>query len=150
GPHFPVMLLDAQMPGMDGFTLARRIKENPELAGAAILMLSSNDLSGDAKLCREIGVDLYLVKPIVRVELCRSILRVLSAAPVVDAPVREEGRIACAPRRLHVLLVEDNAVNQRLALRLLQKRGHDVTLATHGRAAVDACALESFDAILMD
>jgi len=157
GPHFAVMLLDAQMPGMDGFTLARRIKENPALAGAAILMLSSNDLTGDAKLCREIGVDLYLVKPIAQGELCRGILSVLQAAACSQTPAEREilvrtprPRTEPAARRLRVLLVEDNPVNQRLAQKLLEKRGHRVTLARHGREAVDAYARQSFDAVLMD
>src|SRR5579862_1834838 len=61
GRRFPIILLDAQMPDVDGFTLARKIKENPALAGAAIMMLSSADLLGDARSCREIGIELYLV-----------------------------------------------------------------------------------------
>jgi signal transduction histidine kinase/DNA-binding response OmpR family regulator len=152
GRRFPLILLDAQMPEMDGFMLAQRIKENPAFAGAAIMMLSSADLQGDARRCREIGIDLYLVKPVTQPELCRAILKVLRGAPVPVMPAAPgpSARLAPPARTLRVLLAEDNEVNQKLAVRLLEKRGHRVSVAGDGRQAVEAYASQEFDVILMD
>jgi CheY-like chemotaxis protein len=148
GRRFPVILLDANMPEVDGFEVVRRIKAVPALADAAIMMLSSADLCHDAQLCRELGVDMYLVKPVTQSELHGALLRVLhpngsrgtQARPSPPAP----------GRTLRVLLAEDNPVNQKLAVRLLEKRGHTVILVENGREAVARHASESFDVILMD
>ena len=77
GRGFPLVLLDAQMPGVDGFALAETIKQDPELAGATIMMLSSNDQHDDAKRCRELGIADYLIKPINQVELRHAVLKAL-------------------------------------------------------------------------
>jgi signal transduction histidine kinase/DNA-binding response OmpR family regulator len=152
GRSFPLILIDAHMPEIDGFMLAKEIKAEPAFASAAIMMLSSADLQGDARRCREIGIDLYLVKPVAQAELCRAILKVLpdgqsrnTSAPAVAASKTPE-----ASRSLHILLAEDNEVNQRLAVRLLEKRGHSVKIASDGRHAIEAHAVETFDLILMD
>ena len=151
GSTFPLVLLDAHMPGMDGFELAERIRARPELAGATILMLTSDDRAGDAARCRRLGVTSYLVKPLTQRELLASIVAALEAAPrtapaeapPADAAVRGSGR-------LHLLLAEDNVVNQALAAGLLKRDGHDVTIVGNGVAAVAAAAAGHFDAIFMD
>ena len=113
GHPYPLVLLDAQMPDMDGFTVAERIRQNPALAGATIMMLSSADLPGDAARCRALGLATYLTKPIKQSELLDAMLAVMgdarTTAPAA-APLR-----APAPepsRSLRILLAEDNLVNQ--------------------------------------
>ena len=152
GHPFPLILLDGQMPEMDGFTLATEIQKHPDLMKATIMMLTSAGHLGDAARCRELGISAYLVKPIRQGELLTAICQVLDkVAPKDHAPplvthhtLRED------KHRRHLLLAEDNAVNQKLAMRILEKRGYVVTLVGDGRAAVEAFQKESFNLVLMD
>jgi CheY-like chemotaxis protein len=149
---FALVLLDAMMPGMDGFTLAERIGRDPGLVGATLMMLSSAGQREDAARCRELGVATYLTKPVRQSTLLDAIMTALApsgSAEPAPSPAEPTGWGTCA-RPLRVLLAEDNAVNQRLAVRLLEKRGHRVTVVGTGRAAVDALGRDSFDAVLMD
>ena len=151
GHPFPLVLLDGQMPGMDGFTVAELIRHDASLAGATVMMLTSAGHVGDAARCRELGISAYLVKPIRQGELLNAICAVLQKTPqrspvplVTKYTLREERH------RFRILLAEDNLVNQKLAARLLEKRGFEVTVVGDGRAALQALANGSFDAILMD
>jgi PAS domain S-box-containing protein len=152
---FPLVLLDAQMPDMDGFALAEQIRQKPELAGATIMMLTSAGQRGDGARCRELGISAYLVKPIRQSELLEAILIALGKG------AREEDRsrlitrhtLREARRKVRVLLAEDNVVNQKLVVRLLERRGHTVEVATNGHEVLEA--LENppdgkFDLVLMD
>jgi two-component system sensor histidine kinase/response regulator len=145
--RFDLLLMDAMMPGVDGFEVvrrARRLASPPE----TIMMLGAARLHLDAGECRRLGVKQYLVKPVNESELFAAVRRVLGGVgeevPVV-VPVGPS-----KTRALKVLLAEDNAVNQKLATRLLEKMGHFVTLAANGGEAVAAHAAEEFDVILMD
>jgi PAS domain S-box-containing protein len=154
GQPYELVLTDMHMPVMDGFTLLQRIRENPSLSAATIIMLTSTGRPGDAQRCLELGAAAYLMKPIRQAELREAIAKAL----VAREP--EKARRAIAPRPpedarepasvLRVLLAEDNAVNQRLAVRLLEKRGHHIVLAANGREALEAIEKESFDLVLMD
>ncbi len=152
GTPFPLVLLDAMMPEMSGFAVVEEIRKDPRLAGATIMMLSSGDQMANAARCRELGVAVYLVKPIKQAELLEAILTALSLTPVK----KPEGARAAAPalpedrRRFHILLAEDNAVNQMVAVRLLQKRGHTVVVTGNGREALTALEDETFDLALLD
>ncbi len=151
GKPFLLVLVDVHMPEMDGFELAERIKHTPALAGATIMMLSSADLTGEAARCRELGVAAFLTKPIRQSELLDAMLLALgSVTPAVPRVAGRPQALAPPSRRLHVLLAEDNTVNQRLAARLLEKRGHTVVVANNGREALAAFELEPFDVVLMD
>jgi CheY-like chemotaxis protein len=155
GEPFPLVLLDAQMPDMDGFALAERMRDHPELVGATIMMLSSADRQGNAARCRELGIAAYLMKPLKQSELLNTIQNVLNAPLVREesaaARRRPEAEARGRPaRRLRVLLAEDNTVNQRLALRLLEKQGHAAVVAGNGREAVTAWETQPFDLVLMD
>jgi CheY-like chemotaxis protein len=150
GRPFPLILLDGQMPGMDGFTLAERIKKDPELVGATIMMLTSAGHFGDAARCRELGISAYLVKPIRQRELLEEICNILHLSTRKEAPLVTRHTLREDRNRLRVLLVEDNAVNQTLALRLLEKRGYIVSTAGDGRKALTALEKETFDVVLMD
>jgi len=154
GKPFGLVLTDMHMPNMNGFTLIEQIRQRPELATATIMMLTSAGHRGDAARCQELGVAAYLLKPIRQSELREAIARVLGAR-------EQEGAIPLVTRfsvqdarepalSLRVLLAEDNPVNQRLAVRLLEKRGHRVTVAGNGRETLDALDRENFDLVFMD
>jgi two-component system, sensor histidine kinase and response regulator len=154
GQSFPLVLIDALMPGMDGFELAERIKQDPGLAKATIMMLTSAGQRGDAARCRSLGIEAYLIKPIRQSELLDAILMTLGKPvgarrpPLVTRHTLREAR-----RKLSVLVVEDNPVNQQLALRLLEKEGHNATLAASGdeaMARLEGQGSEEFDLVLMD
>ena len=152
GKPFRLVLADANMPDMGGFALAEQIKQRPELAGVTIMLLTSAGHPGEAVRCRELGVAAYLTKPLNQSTLLDAILTALGASP------RDEARPSLVTRhslregrqRLHILLAEDNAVNQVLAVRLLTKRGHTVVVASNGREALATLEKESFDLVLMD
>ncbi len=151
GTPFALVLMDALMPGMDGFAVAEQIRRRPGLAGATIMMLSS-PRQGDTARCRELGVPRCLTKPLKQSDLFDAILDVLSAKPPERKPVHHDG-IPTPPapsRRFRVLLAEDNAVNQKLAVSLLAKQGHEVIVAHDGREATAALEQDSFDLVLMD
>jgi CheY-like chemotaxis protein len=151
------------MPEMDGFELAEKIKQSPELAGATIMMLSSSRRKEDLERCREVGVSLFLVKPIRQSALFDAILNTLSQhsdgkkGRTVDRPkkkgvtteTQEKGDIDMHPS-LKILLAEDNAVNRKLAEVLLRKREWDVVSVTDGQEALTVLEKEKFDLILMD
>ncbi|MGH9646921.1 MAG: response regulator, partial [Bryobacteraceae bacterium] len=151
GRPFPLVLLDCQMPEIDGFTLAQQIQDHPELVRTTIMMLTSADQLGDAMLCRQLGISAYLVKPVRQSELLDLICRSLQQAPrdtCEGSRVQDVPRFASGPSR--ILVAEDNVVNQTLARRLLEKRGYTVSVAPDGRAALAAIENESFDIVLMD
>jgi CheY-like chemotaxis protein len=154
GAPLPLVITDAQMPGEDGFYLARQLRFNPQCAGTAIVMLTSASQRLDPEWCRRLGLAAYLTKPVSPRDLRRLICEVLDrhpedppAAPPAAPSVPEESRPAASRK---ILLVEDNRVNQVVASRLLEKRGHKVTLAANGREAVAAVGREPFDLVLMD
>ena len=156
GAPFPLVLLDAQMPDVDGFSVAEAIKQDPGLAGATILMLTSAGAKGDGARCRALGIAAYLVKPISPDDLLRAILAVLrmpgdEAAPPMPLVTRHSPRES--RQKLRILLAEDNKVNQIVASRMLGKHGHTVVIATNGRnalAALENQGTERFDLVLMD
>ncbi|HEX3868083.1 MAG TPA: response regulator, partial [Gemmatimonadaceae bacterium] len=152
--HFRLLIVDAQMPEMDGFNFVECVRSNEAWGRPAIMMLSSATFHDDVRRCREIGIDLYLTKPVRAAELRDAVSRVLAntaatdnIGPLTVAP-KEQGMLNAIP--LRVLLAEDNAVNRRLALALLERRGAIVTVAVDGREALDAWAPGRFDVILMD
>jgi CheY-like chemotaxis protein len=147
---FAVVLLDAMMPEMDGFTLAEQIRGSE--AGATLMMLSSAGRREDAERCRALGVAAFLGKPIRQSTLLDAILTALAPAAREAGRAVREAEPAPHPSRpsLRLLLAEDNAVNQRLAVSLLEKRGHRVVVAGNGREALAALAEQAFDAVLMD
>jgi len=154
GVAYPLVITDLLMPGMDGFHLVEQIRSRPELCTATIMMLTSAGTRGDSGRCQELGVAAYLMKPIRQSELREAVARVLGAREhkgVIPLITRYSLKDAREPgTSLRVLLAEDNAVNQRLAVRLLEKRGHSVKLASNGREALQTLENELFDLVLMD
>ena len=149
GEPYELVLLDCHMPEMDGFTLAGRIQADPALSGATVLMLTSAGQPEDVERCRKLGVRAYLTKPVRQSELLETILATLGGSPLhtrlmaADEQARPGGP-------LHILVAEDNSVNQKLALALLKKQGHRVVIAKTGREAVEAVQQQTFDVVLMD
>ncbi len=151
GHPFPLILLDGQMPEMDGFTLAEHIQKDHHLAGATIMMLTSAGHLGDAARCRELGISAYLVKPIRQSELLRAICQILNkSAPAKVVPLVTRHTLRENKELLRVLVAEDNAVNRTLVTRMLEKRGFFVHAAEDGQAAVEALEKDPFDIVLMD
>ena len=154
GNPFALVVTDMHMPEMDGFTLIQKIREMPELSAAIVMMLTSAGHRGDAARCQELGISAYLLKPIRQSELREAIARVLGAAETAGA-ITLVTRYSLGDARdpstiLRVLLAEDNPVNQRVASRLLEKRGHRVQVVSDGREALTALEKENFDLVFMD
>jgi light-regulated signal transduction histidine kinase (bacteriophytochrome)/DNA-binding response OmpR family regulator len=149
---FTLVLLDGQMPEMDGFSVAEKLKLGERSGRSTVIMLTSAGMRGDTARCQELGIKAYLTKPVRRSDLLQAIQLVLgSQAVAAETPtmvtihsVRE------SRRRLKILLVEDNRVNQVLAIRILEKRGHEVTVARNGRLALEALKTFTPDLVLTD
>jgi PAS domain S-box-containing protein len=149
GEPFALVLLDGHMPGMDGFMVAQRIQQSPQLAGTTLLMLTSAGQPDDVARCRALGISAYLTKPVKQSELLDAILiarhaggKDVHAVPTAAPPP--------SGRHLRVLLAEDNLINQRVAARLLERQGHEVVVANNGLVALAALERETFDLVLMD
>ncbi|HUE85953.1 MAG TPA: response regulator [Vicinamibacterales bacterium] len=153
---FELVLLDANMPDMDGFAVAAEVARRPELATVTVMMLTSSGEHGDAARCAELGIKAYLVKPVYAADLLAAIDRVLGPIPSTAGGLTASGTAGGAlamkagGRRIRVLVVEDNVVNQRVAFGLLTRRGHDVTIAQNGAEAVLLVERDRFDVVLMD
>jgi len=146
---FDLVLLDGHMPGMDGFMLAAEVRKLAGVPQPALVMLASAGLPEDLDKARDLDIPDYLVKPVKRSELLAVLLRV-SGEPPRDATAPSK---VVAPRPagpLRVLLAEDNKVNQRLAVALLEKQGHTVVVAENGRQALALWQQLPFDLVLMD
>jgi PAS domain S-box-containing protein len=149
GSPYPLVLTDAHMPDVDGFTLTESLRKDPGLAATKVIMLTSGDRPEDMSHCADLGIAAYLLKPAKQSELLEAIEQTMGVlitkrdltATLADLP---------AKRRLRILLAEDSMVNQKLAMALLEQQGHTVTIAINGREAVEAAERESFDLILMD
>ena len=148
---FRLVLLDYMMPKMDGFTLARIIRNEPAFQSPTMIMLSSVKEVGDIQRCNDLGISRQLAKPIIQSELLEVISSALGNAVLpntgeVWSPKNEKHRT----RSLHILLAEDGVINQRVARGLLESHGHEVRVVSNGQQALDALTQESFDLILMD
>jgi signal transduction histidine kinase/CheY-like chemotaxis protein len=155
GTPIGLVISDVNMPEMDGFRLAERIKTDPALAQTPVILLTSAHRSGDSGRCRTLGISAHLMKPIKQSALFDAIVAAALGDGTATLP-REQSEAATAPddsqdeRALSILLAEDNAVNQKFAVRTLTKRGHSVVVANDGREAVEAWEKERFDIVLMD
>ncbi|WP_147692812.1 response regulator [Vogesella mureinivorans] len=145
---YPLILLDGHMPGLSGFDVAQQIQEDRR--SATVIMLTSSGERGDAKRCQALGIRGYLTKPVSQDELLTTI-RLLqnpdnttTSALITRHTVRELGR------SLSILLAEDNPVNQKLAVTILNRRGYHVTVVNNGQEALDAVQAARFDLVLMD
>jgi CheY-like chemotaxis protein len=151
GHPYCLVVTDNHMPGMNGFDLAREIKQDPHLGSTVIMMLTSGDQPADVGRCQELGIMSFLLKPVKQSELFDAIMLALGITMAEDephgAPAEQHAKRL---RPLRILLAEDSFVNQKLVVTLLEREGHAVTVVGNGRAALAAAASESFDLALMD
>jgi signal transduction histidine kinase/CheY-like chemotaxis protein len=150
GNPYRLLLLDEQMPGMDGMEVLDRMRRNPLLQSAVIMMLTACDQVESAARCRQMGVETYLIKPISSSDLLASIRFAIGVHTPASTVTPPPARISPSSPPLSILLAEDNVVNQRVAMTMLGKMGHRITLATNGREAVEQWRQSDFDLILMD
>jgi len=156
GKPYLLLLIDAFMPGMDGFMLASEVSKISEMKNAAVIMLSSAEQRSRAKDYKKYGISGFLLKPVKQSELYNAILDVLyhtdvykkDKKTVSDKKAIQEDHPA--ESRLRILLAEDNAINRKLATSLIQKRGHEVVQAENGLKALDYYKQGGFDLIIMD
>ncbi|MCI0462416.1 MAG: response regulator, partial [Gemmataceae bacterium] len=150
GRPFPLLLTDVNMPDVDGFTLVEQVRQDEQLRDAVVIVLTSGDRAGDRARCEQLGVAAHLMKPIKQSELMDAIVLALGVTTdEPEPPARpDEARPVIPP--LRILLAEDSYANQVLALGLLGKRGHTVTVANNGREALALLEAQPFDLVLMD
>ena len=155
GRAYNIAILDMLMPGMDGETLGRAIQEDEALNSTSLVMMTSIGRRGDARRLEYIGFDVYLTKPVRQADLYDC----LSAALASDKDDEKTRRRPIVTRHYvrelrryhaHVLLAEDNTVNQQVAVGMLQKMGVSVNVVNNGREALAALAKHAYDLVLMD
>ena len=151
GRPFKLVLSDVNMPEMDGFMLYESTRQHAGHDHVPFVLLTSAARPGDVARCREIGVAAHLIKPVKQSLLLNTIVSAVAGEsaiterPEPPAPVREQ-----ADRSLKILLAEDNPVNQKFAVRTIEKAGHTVVVTNNGREAVEAWKLGGHDVVLMD
>jgi len=152
GTSFALILTDAHMPGMDGWTLVERVRQIQDLTGTAIMMLTSAGERGDAARCRQLGIAAYLIKPIGQSQLLDAVLSVLGTKTQQADQLRLVTRHSLREKRrnLNILVAEDNLINQKLAARLIEKRGYTAVVVSNGREALEALEKQAFDLMLVD
>lgn len=152
GAGYTAIVLDAHMPDMDGFAVAKAVRSDARVGSIPIMMLSSSDLSSDARRCHSLGIESYVVKPVGQRELQEALAAAIhqwdTKARVFEK--REFPRKSRSALPLRILVAEDNRVNRLLAQRLLEKQGHTVSLAGDGAEALQIISEKEFDAVLMD
>jgi two-component system, sensor histidine kinase and response regulator len=159
GAPFDMAILDMQMPEMDGMELARKIKADPTLASTQLVLLTSMGQRGDAKEAGWAGIEAYLTKPAKQSELYDALVTVMGTSdhdadndpkPDERLVTRHSIREAKARSRVRVLVAEDNPVNQKVALRMVERLGYRVDVVGNGREAVEALSRVPYAAVLMD
>lgn len=147
---YPLILTDVNMPQVDGFSLARRIKENVRLCESVIMVLTSGDRAGDRELCRELGIAAHLMKPIKQSELMDAIVLAMGGMDESESEASEAPGHAVTLPPLRILLAEDAVANQLLAVGILKKWDHTIEVAVNGFETIDKLQQSAYDLILMD
>ena len=155
---FDVAILDMQMPGMDGLEVARRIQSEQAISGTRMVLLTSVGRRGDAKAAHDAGFAAYLTKPLRQSQLYECLRLVLANPSCAGATTPSSASLITrhslveiqVQSKRRILVAEDNPVNQKVAVKMLEKLGYHADIAGNGREAVEACARMSYDLILMD
>ncbi len=155
GAQFDLIVTDSQMPEMDGFSVAERIRQNPKWRHIPIMMLTSSGVRGDSDRCKAIGIDAYLPKPVKLSEFMNAIQMTLGRSKIKEKikkepPLVTQYTVRENNPRYHILVAEDNPVNQKLAIRLLEKAGNRVEVAGNGQEVLEKLKTRQYDVILMD
>jgi len=153
---YRLMLTDMNMPNVDGFGLVEQVSERPAISTTTIMMLSSAGQTGDAARCEALGIAAYILKPVRQSELREAIIRVLQGSEqgqpgtLITQDSLQPLQQQPTGKSLNILLAEDNPVNQKVAVRFLENRGHKVTVVGNGKEALVAMGRRSYDLVLMD
>jgi signal transduction histidine kinase/ligand-binding sensor domain-containing protein/DNA-binding response OmpR family regulator len=147
GRPYQLLLVDSRMPEADGFDLAAKVAKMPSKT-PIVMMLTSDDYNVSAQRCRKLGIGSYLIKPVKQCELLAAIRGILLPEGG-EAKLQPQERQP-SPAQLRILLAEDNLVNQRLAVRLLERMGHEVVVAQNGKEVLEILRSGPFDLVLMD
>ncbi|HLL40933.1 MAG TPA: response regulator, partial [Rubrobacteraceae bacterium] len=156
GEPYDLAILDMQMPAMDGLELARKIKADPSISSTKLIMLSSIWQLNEGEGARQAGIEAYLTKPVKHSQLYDALATVMGISE--EAGAREERQLitrhsledARARSRVRILVAEDNQVNQKVAVKILEKLGYRADVAANGLEAVEALSRIPYSAILMD
>jgi signal transduction histidine kinase/DNA-binding response OmpR family regulator len=152
GPNpFHVLITEYELPGEDGLALAKRVRKTAALSGLPILLLYKGGEIPEPGRCLVLGIGGTLAKPFEELDLQRAILKVLHQQPLAKPP-EPKPVLPCLTEAagLHILLAEDNRVNQLITMKLLSRLGHFVVVAGDGRAALEQFKKQRFDVVLMD
>lgn len=147
---FDLVLLDSEMPELSGFEVAEIIKHNADLSGATVMMITSNDVKGDLARCKEMGISVYLVKPVKQSELFEAIQKAFYKNRSGRSVSSNQSDAVVGCKNVNILLAEDNLINQKLAVTLIKKRNWAVTTVTNGREAVKEVKSGNFNLVIMD
>ncbi len=147
---YDLIITDASMPEVDGFTLAEEIQKDPSFEGMLVMMLSSLDRQMDIKRCNDMGIRSYLTKPIKQSDLFDAIANVLDLSVKRIDAAKDDTVDIPAIRPLKILLAEDSLANRKLAIGLLSRWGHQIDVAVNGEEAVHAIVQKRYDVVLMD
>jgi two-component system sensor histidine kinase/response regulator len=152
GAPYVLAVVDAQLPTQSGFELAKLLHDDPDLPAPALMMLTSAGQPGDARRCRDLGIQGYITKPASGTEVIEAAAAVLAGARAEDREAQLVTRYTIQEARqpVRILLAEDNVVNQQVAAKMLRRRGHVLDVVSNGREAVDAVAARQYDVVLMD
>ena len=157
GEPYDLAILDMQMPEMDGLELAREIKSDPSTSSTRLVLLTSMGQGGDAEEVRQLGIEAYLTKPARQSELYDALAAVMGKQAEEGKPDRDDQLVTRhslhekrAGTRARVLVAEDNAVNQKVAVRMLERLGYEADVAANGREALEALSRNHYAAVLMD
>jgi CheY-like chemotaxis protein len=152
GDPIQVSLIDVQMPADEGYALIEKMRARPDLSQQIVALLSAMEQREQEARCKKVGVQSCLVKPIRALDLRAALASIVHDVQAATATLRPKVSSPPPPPSagLNILLAEDNLVNQMLMVRLLQKRGHRVTVAGNGKIALEQLEREHFDLVLMD
>ena len=150
GEPYSLIVSDVNMPEMSGYDFVERLRANDEFKEIQVVILTSGGRDGDSALRDRLGIAEKLMKPVKQSELFDAIVRSLGVTAPEDANVPYAADSGPDLGRLRVLLTEDNVINQKLAIGVLTKYGHEVTVANDGQEAVEALEVDEFDVVLMD
>jgi CheY-like chemotaxis protein len=156
GYPFGLMLVDNQLPDTDGFGLVRQLRDRVPAPPPVVMMLTAVNKKAQLARCRELGIEGFLSKPVIGYEITRGIQRAVGlvtrgeTASEVEFNLDDLAPAKAPPVELQILVVDDNAFNQRVVSTKLERKGHRVAIAGSGHEALAACAENQFDLILMD
>jgi CheY-like chemotaxis protein len=156
GRAFDVALIDRSLPDMSGEELGQRIKSDPQLGAVQLVMVASSGLRGDAARVRQIGFAAYLPKPVTATTLVECLQELRATGGARGGPAPAGGLITVhsiserRPAPLRILLADDNPVNCRIAVLMLEKAGHRIDVVNGGAEAVEAVRGNRYDLVLMD